>query len=265
PVLIDHNQGRRVDFGRSLFTSIIPEYKEECTQLDGEIYDIRALGIEEGIQGIELNNVDITYNCYRTSCKLGTTKADQGVYRLRTQLPSNCAHGILEAEKESYLKGETQVLDEKNIEISMRKLKEFDFSVVKHKYFMGVIQESEELEDYNSALINIQSHDDENLINYNQYPFEDDDTEEIKKIKLIEDDSKYSIDIILMDNVDGISIGGYKADWDVVYEEMYGKDKITFHIIEYLPKPFDENTTFEMIQFLDENTAYKQELRPEFT
>ncbi len=125
PVLIDHNQGRRVDFGRSLFTSIIPEYKEECTQLDGEIYDIRALGIEEGIQGIELNNVDITYNCYRTSCKLGTTKADQGVYRLRTQLPSNCAHGILEAEKESYLKGETQVLDEKNIEISMRKLKEF--------------------------------------------------------------------------------------------------------------------------------------------
>ncbi len=264
PVLIDHNQGKRVDFGRSLFTSIIPEYKKECTQLSGEIYDIRALGIEEGVYGVELDNVNISYNCYRSVCELGTTKADQGVYRLRTQLPSNCAHGILEATKEGYLKGETQVLDDTFIQINMKKLKKFDFKVVQHKYFMGVINEEEDIKNYTSALISLESYDDKNLVEYKKYPFDEEVTEEGKKVELIEDDSKYALDIVLVDDVDGIAIGGYNGNWTVSYDEMYGKNEIIFHVIEYLPKPLNENTTFDMLQFLDENKEYKMELRPEF-
>ncbi len=264
PVLIDHNQGRRVDFGRSLFTSIIPEYKKECTQLDGPIYDIRALGLEEGLFGVELDDVNISYNCYRDICELGITKNDNGVYRLRTQLPSNCAHGILEAEKEGYLKGETQVLDDTHITINMRKLKKFDFKIVMHKYFQGVIQEEEEIKDYSSALINIESYDEENLVEYKKYPFDDEVSEEGKKVELIEDDSKYNLDIVLVDDVDGIIIGGYNSDWQVSYDEMHNADSVVFHVIEYLPKPLDQNTTLEMLQFLDEDVSYKQQLRPEF-
>ena len=264
PVLIDHNQGRRIDFGRSLFTSIVPEYTKECTQLAGEIYDIRALGLESGVFGVELDNVNISYNCYRDACELGTTKADGGVYRLRTQLPSNCAHGILEAKKEGYLKGETQVLDDNYIEINMRKLKKFDFKVVQHKYFDGVIKEEEELKNYSSALISLQSHDEKNLVQYKKYPFDEEVSVEGKQVELIEDYSKYALDIILVDDVDGVAIGGYNANWTVSYEEMYGKDSIVFHVVEYLPKPLDENTTYTMLEFLDENKEYKQELRPEF-
>lgn len=265
PVLIDHNKGKRVDFGRSLFTSIIPEYKRECTQLEGLIYDIRAIGLESGVFGVELDDVNISYNCYRASCELGKTKADQGVYRLRTKLPSNCAHGILEARRQGYVKGRTQVLDDTYITIDMRKLKKFDFAVVKHRYFNGVIQEEGELKNYSSALISLQSYDDENLVEYKKYPFDEEVSEEGKKVELIEDDSKYGIDIVLVDDVDGIAIGGYNGNWTVSYDEMYGTDTIVFHVIEYLPKPFDEDTSFEMLQFLDENKEYKYELRPEFT
>lgn len=255
PVLIDHNEGKRVDFGTSLFNVIIPDYNEECTDLAGQIYDIRALGSVEGLLGVEIGDANITYNCYRFSCLLGQTKADQGIYRLRTQLPSNCGHGILEATKDGYVVGKTQVLDDDYITIQMKKLKEYDFKVVKHRYFDGVISEEEEIANYSSALINLENDD---VVNYKQYP----DAE--NKIELIEDDSSYDLEIILIDEVDDLTIGGYNGEWSISFNEMYGKDTVIFHVIEYLPKPFDDNSTYEMLKFLEENQDYKTQLRPEF-
>ena len=264
PVLIDHNEGNRDITGHAVFQSP-STYVDYCSDLGGKEYDIRALGTDEyGLTNMELNDVNISYNCHKFICSLGTTRPDQGAYRLRTMLPLSCSYGYIVAQKEGYLKKEVQVLDNEDIDIPLMKLKELDFKVVKHKLLNNNIGTEQEIADYEEALLYIESKDQQDHISYKRYPYED-LSEESRKLSLIEADSKYDIQVMIRDPVDDILIGGYNAkNITISYSEIEGKEKMIFHVIEYSPKPLSKEEQYSMIMYLENNDDYKRLLRPTF-
>jgi hypothetical protein len=168
------------------------------------------------------------------------------------------------AEKEGYLPGETQALDSTSIDVPLKRLKEFNFRVVLNKYHGGVIENDEELEDYMVSYISLQSYDEPSLLMYKQFPFSDDATDEQRTITLMDQNSKYLLDILLIDEVDGQVIGGYNGNWSISYTQMQNNNEIVFHVVEYLPKPIEAMDQYEMFKFLEEDNNYRTTLRPEF-
>ncbi|TKJ17591.1 hypothetical protein CEE44_03595 [Candidatus Woesearchaeota archaeon B3_Woes] len=260
PVMINHNEPDKAGFINPLYVMAGGDFIGECEDLTGPTYDIRALGLDEyGISNMELKDVNISYNCFRFTCNLGTTKADQGAYRLRTQLPSSCANGFIKAEKPGYLEDQQQVLDSTDIDVDLRKLKTFRFEVVKNDYNYGNIGDDEIIEKPYSTIIELQSYDDPDLVFYRKYPLENNPS----TIDLIEQNSKYKVDIMLFDEEDRIFIGGYKGNWSLDYRDIADNKRIVFHVINYLPKPLNKEQESEMIKFLEEDNTYKQTLKPE--
>jgi len=258
PVLIDHNEGNRDVTGHAIFESE-DTYVDYCTGLAGQEYDIRALGTDKYvITNAELNDIELSYNCHKFVCPLGNTTADQGTYRLRTRLPASCSYGYLIAEKPGYLKNEVQVLDNANIDIPLKKLKGFDFEVVKHK--SNNLGEMQELADYEEAIITIQSKDQADYSIFAGY----DSSGPSGKIDLIEADSTYNFNILVTDTVDDVLIGGYNGDITIDYDEMQGKEKIIFHVVEYLPKPLSTEEQYALVNYLESDEGYKVQLRPGF-
>ncbi len=259
PVMINHNQPDKQGFINPLYVMGGGDFIGECDDLTGPTYDIRALGLDEyGIGNMELKDVNISYNCLRFTCNLGTTKADQGAYRLRTQLPSSCANGFIKAEKPGYLEEQQQVLDSTDIDVDLRKLKKFRFEVVKNDYNYGIIGDDEKIEEPFSTIIELQSYDDPELVFYRKYPLNNNPS----TIELIEQNSKYKLNIMLFDEVKGIFIGGYKGNWSLDYADIAENRRIVFHTINYLPKPINKEQEAEMIKFLEENNVYKPILKP---
>ncbi len=257
PVLINHNKGNRVDLGNTVFDLPIDD-SLECELKGDKIYDIRAFGKDEsGIGSIELNDVNIIYDCLQFSCPLGATTADEGIYRFRAQLPQSCANGFIVAEKEGYLAGRTQVLDSSDIDVTLTKLSKLDFKVVKHKLVAGKIQEEEELGNA-VALISLKNLGDETAdMVYKQYPQD-------SNIVLVDGNANYDLQILLFDTVDDIIIGGYQGNWTVAESDIAGKSVIVFHVFEQLPKPLSDEEQFRLIAYITDNTEYKEILKPRF-
>ena len=263
PVLINHNEGDREKIGALPYDTVIP-YTGYCDNLGGSTYDIRATGTDEnGFMGVDLNDANISYNCLKFRCSLGTTKPDSGVYRLQTQLPTSCAHGYITAEKDGYLKGESQVLDSTKIEVALQKLRKFNFTIVNNKYHGGIFDTNTAFTSNMEAYVTLQSYAEPSLLTYKKFPFDANATLDDKSISLIEENGNYKIDIYMIDDVDGIITGGYKCNWTVNYNDMQGKNEVVFHSLEYLPKPLENQQQYDMIKFLDDGT-YCENAKPEF-
>jgi len=247
PVLINHNQGDRSDFG---ITKLIP-YNDEgfCDKLTEEDY---IIGVRNSRTNDEINNVSISFNCIKYSCDLGFTKPEANRYRLKTKLPSSCVNGIIIAEKDGYLRAEQQIIDEKkDIWIMMEPLKSFDFRIMKVDNSGG----KGSLGPNEKAAMYIKSLNNSNDI-FRTYPAE----EGMKDIKLIENDASYYLEIFLM-NGDKLT-GGFKADWNVSYSDMINKKQITFYVYDKgIAKTDDEK--MNMIKFLNENKN-NNKLMPKF-
>tara|TARA_Y100000310_G_scaffold344985_1_gene460966 strand:+ start:927 stop:2912 length:1986 start_codon:yes stop_codon:yes gene_type:complete len=263
PVLINHNAADRKYTGVSK-----PKYPEKltgnCEDLGDEEYDIRAVGINEFGETAELSGVNISYNCYKFICRLGKTKPDI-VNRLRTGLPKSCSHGYLVAEKEGYLKTEQQVLYDDYIIVEMTKLKEFDFSVMMHKYYANSnnFDEGEELNENYAALVSLQSYGREELLQHKKFPFEQEFTEDAKVIELADTSDKYRLEIMLVDKRDNSFIGGYRGNWSISYKDLVDKGKVVFHALEYIPTPIRQEEQFVVMKFLEDSEEYREILKPE--
>lgn len=264
PVYINHNYPDREGFSNTEFIQFGGEFIGECDGLKGDVYDIRALGVDDfGIANMELKGVNLTYDCFKFSCNLGITEADAGSYRLRTQLPDSCAHGYLITEKEGYLSKRQQVLDDEDIDINLVKLKTLGFKVVMNDFnsLNNNIGDDEELNKYFLASIDLQSIDEPSHQIYKKYPFDDNTGD--RTIKLLEQNSEYSIDITLLDDADGVVIGGYRGNFSLRYDDLVDAKEIVFHTASYLPKPMARNEEQKVFEFLDENNIYKDRLKPE--
>jgi hypothetical protein len=264
PVMINHNKADRAGFLNPEFITFGGSYTGACDNLDGSEYDIRTLGVDEfGITNMEIKDVNLTYDCYRFKCLLGQTKADEGSYRLRTKLPSSCGHGVIIAEKQGYLKSREQVLDTTDIDVQMKKLKKMDFEVVMNNYnsVNNEITGEQLVKDPFKVFINLQSIDEPSLSFSGKYPVDDDAPD--KTITLIEQNSKYKLQIMLVDEADSFIIGGYNGNWTVNYEDIASSSKIKFHVANYLPKPMNTDAEQKAAEFIEQNNIYKDRLQPE--
>jgi len=263
PVLIDHNQGNRQITGHAVFNT--PDtYVDYCADMGGQEYDIVALGVDEdGYTNQPLKDVNISYSCHKFVCPLGKTEAKEGTYKLKTELPLSCSYGYLVAEKEGYLKTEVQVLDDSDVDISMHRILNYNFDVVKHKVFENTIGESENLQPNEEAIIFLQNKHFPDYVIYQSYNGTFDSQRSIGLIEL--ELGSYEVNVMLVDNADEKLIGGYKADINFTLGEISNKDKITFHVVEQMPKPFSDQKQYELIMYLEQDDAYKKRLRPTFS
>jgi hypothetical protein len=262
-VMINHNQPDRSGFLNPEFVMFGGSDIGACDDLDGQQYDIRTFGVDEfGIENMEIKDVNLTYDCYRFKCYLGKTKADEGHYRLRTQLPSSCSHGMIVAEKPGYLKKAEQVLESTDVDVNMIKMKKMKFDVVMNNYnsLNNEISSQQLVNSPIKAFINIQSIDEPSLSYSRRYPVEDPEQD---MVEIMQQDSKYKLDIILVDEADSFVIGGYSGNWTASYDDIVTASKVRFHVANYLPKPMNLDAEQKAIRFIEQNNIYKERLQPE--
>ncbi|MBI2545788.1 hypothetical protein HYV81_01270 [Candidatus Woesearchaeota archaeon] len=260
PVLINHNKPDRQDTATAVFEAPSADTDLACSLRGDEVYDIRALGTDEhGISNIELQGVNISYDCFQFSCQLGVTRADEGLYRLRTQLPQSCSNGFIVAEKEGYMQGRAQVLDSTDVDVKLSKLRTLKMNVLRHKLISGKIEAAEPLAKNMVALVSLKNLDEPAADTlYGQFPDKD------AVIALIDSHANYEVTVHLYDTVDNILIGGYQGTWNVADADISGKSGLVFHAVEYIPKPLNEEDQFKLITYLQDNAAYKDALKPRF-
>ncbi len=247
PVLINHNQGDRSDFG----IIKLAFYQDEgfCNELTEEDY---IINVKNSRTKNEINNVSISFNCIKYQCSLGFTKPEANRYRLKTKLPSACINGIIIAEKQGFLRAEKQVIDEKkDILIMMDSLKSFDFSVMK----ADSAGDKKSLDRDEKAAIYIKSLEKNHDV-FAAYPKD----EGMEEIELVENDASYYLEIFLMKGNE--LRGGFKADWKVDYDDIAGRDKIIFYVYDRGVAKTDEDK-LAMVKFLNENKN-NNELMPRF-
>ncbi|MBS3135905.1 hypothetical protein J4401_03000 [Candidatus Woesearchaeota archaeon] len=258
PATIKNNEPYKLDYGYDLFTTTYFD-RGFCDDRGDETADIRAIGYDGEIDNTELNRANISLECIRYFCPLGMTSPSGGKYRLITTLPASCANPFITAEKDGYLKAKAQLISDR-LDIKMTRLKDMDYGVVMHMYnsLGDVMGSPEELGEDMNVSIQLLSGD---FVQYNVYPIQQDASPDIGKIRLIEDDAEYELQIILTQN--GEYVGGYSGTFSAGRETIKDSKKIVFHILRYVPTPFTREDKLKMVGYmLDE--GYADELKPTF-
>lgn len=260
PVIIDHNVPNRQRTSSSIFDAVpsTRDYSVECEDKEGD-YTVIANGYDEYLFEGELNNVSIAYDCLKYMCELGNTgHTGESYHNLNTALPTGCLHGFVEASKEGYLITRKQVTVEDMetglIEFWMPKLQNFNYSVVKQKYYSETDTFGEEEPFNGTASINLKVDElkfDERVLLGQE-----------KDINILAEEAMtYRLEITLLDTNDTI-VGGFMGDWTFGLD-FIDKEKIVFKTFEYWPTPANEDEEMNMYIYLGEGN-YTEILKPRF-
>ncbi len=249
PVTIVHNRPIKMPLSARAFTNPLLT-GELCTNIGGETRDIRAY---DKITREELYGANISYQCLQNFCTLGTTTADFGVHRLRTQLPVGCANPKIIAEKEEYIPGQVFAGSTGTIEVPLIPLKEYDFNVTK---ILSINLEEEALLSDEVVLITIKNeqHDyEQNVV----YPDVTNGT--MSKLNLIYDSLTYELTMFVSkgDNY----VGGWSGNWTVSANQLHDTNFINFKVYEKIPYP---STDEEIVNMIEEVSRESENYPPEF-
>lgn len=257
PVTIHNNEPYKQNYGYELFTTT---YQDTgfCDTTSDKVVDIRAYGKDQGYSNMELKDVNISMQCFKYFCPLGSTKADEGIYRLRTNLPAGCTNPFIIGEKEGYLKSSKQYTGSDVMGVDMIKLDKLDYKVKVHRYnsIGQIIESAEDPADDMNVSIEISSND---FDQYKIYPVDSTD-EKINKLELVDGDATYKLNIVLMQGDE--FVGGYNGVWNAKATDIAGANEIVFHVIQYDPMPYTKEEKLKMMDYIM-NGNYKEKLKPE--
>ncbi len=257
PVYIDHNKAARETVATTDFS--VPETGGEfCDDKTSATYNIRAI---DSTTGLDLENANISFQCVNRQCDLGKTAFDGKFYRLAAQLPRACSAGIVVADKSGYLQAEKFVdlkAAETSVDLNMKPLKSFEYTVLKHysteprwEYGLGSNE---------NAIIMIEN----TAANFSAFDNFPKHYELFSpNLTLIKDNENYAVDIVLMDG--DTYVGGYKGNWTVSYSDLADNDHLTFHVIEWVPKPDDYEKQSAMMTYLENSSNYPSYIKPVFS
>lgn len=257
PVNIRNNEPNKISPAKVRYD--VPTFFENpCDELDGR-YDIRATGMFSGFENFDLEDVEVSYDCIKAGCDLGTISADNGVYRLVSGLPKSCANGFINARKEGYLDARMQHTgNNQNIVIEMQKIKEFNIEIEKFKRYD--LETPAPFKDDDYVVLRISPHDYEGdlIVEYTH------DSENIN-MSLLEDRGEYFIDALLIDPEKNRITGGYRGNFTYEYVDTAGKDTLVIGIMDYtpLPAPFDAVAQAEVFTYI-ESGDYLDVIEPRF-
>jgi hypothetical protein len=247
-VLIDHNQGNRMNFPVTEFEfETNPTEEEYCGRRVNDItiytYDNVSVGGVEDY--IEIADVDLSYTCLKHTCLLGKTEWTNGgaAAELTAAFPY-CVWGILRGKKEGYKDAQIFMSSESPGEarLYLTPIKEIqNYKVVKHPDISPLLEQ--ELSEGESAAITINR---PGHSTYGVYPVNADVPLEL----LAEEDFNYTVEIFLTDQ-QGVK-GGYTAKWKPSWAKLRDAEKIEFHVIYTMDATEDERLDF--IVNLEENS-----------
>lgn len=245
PVLIDHNQGNREDFPITEYDTPEGSGGDYCYERTHEIYDIRAVDRNtfEDIKG-----ANITFNCMNVYyCDLGQTHADGGLYRLRTDIPSFCRPGAIDARHGNYLDASEEIpTGNFYVPVFMTPVKELSFEARKYRITSGTLMPQQALEPGEYAVIYLRSSNFTDYNIYRRYPLESDDPEEFRTIKVPEADAVYDLDVILM-GMDDEPLGGYRRNIIMKASDVSSASRIVFNSLEIVPHPGTDEAKAQML------------------
>ncbi len=247
PVIVKNNKGEKEPLLPSEFA--VPEQRGAvCDALGNTVYDLRAT---DSFTYEELKDVNFSYNCFGFVCELGKSRADAGIYRLRTRIPVACAYGTVKAEKDLYISDEAQLIEER-LALKLIPLKRLEFEILKQIKSGDMIREPEPLLPDETATIIVKSKSSPKYQQIRTYPDE-------KSIDIINNNDIYELDIILTKG--DRYTGGFSGNWSVKLEDMYQKNKITFKVLQQVPYP---ETDLETATLMFKLSNYSEILSPEF-
>ena len=259
PVIIKRNAPDRLFFGLRQFRSIEMDV-EFCNRFSNKAFEVRALSFEPGAMfASELEDANITLRCAIYDCPYGFTRADEGIYRLRSFLPVGCANPFVIAQKDGYLEGRTQLIGD-HAELYLTPLKNLTFKVLKRKYYSkeGHFGEPEELGKRQSAIISI-SLIEKPFDQFLEYPSNATTTAQFALA-----DMHYNIEIFLRDAL-GNAVGGFRAEnMTIAYSDLIQNDNVTFEVLEWVPTPANDEERAAMLLYLMEKQKEYEILKPKF-
>ncbi|MBD3313283.1 hypothetical protein GF345_02475 [Candidatus Woesearchaeota archaeon] len=261
PVRINKNEGVSTTFNSEIFENPQTTAGDYCNdRLDKKtiVYATDKKTHED------ILDAEITFNCMDFYyCDLGTTDTEFGRNRLAVALPSFCSPPTIEAEHPDYHKSSVTVPPDPSFaEIIMTPLQEMDFRVVKQRLTGPDLQEPEELEEGETAVVYLSTEQLEDYDIFRRYPY-DESPEEMQEIKLADDDVKYRLEVLLLSK-DNEMIGGFRGNWTVDDADLRGKSTIVFKAIENIPHPSNGDEQIAMIAML-ESGAYNEMVMPELS
>ncbi|MFC1774699.1 hypothetical protein ACFLZN_00095 [Nanoarchaeota archaeon] len=265
PVILDNNRPKRDFRGYRQFVTDFGSY-DYCNKETGPMVDFRATAFEAGIPfAVDQDDVNMTLACGTRRCLLGTTSADEGIFRLRTQIPGGCGNPYIIAEKSGYLPDQQLLLSATDSELFLEllKLKEMNFAIVKHRYSTidnrlepNYIDLGRDEKAVIYITLNGHTTDLDQIL---EYPVKNLD----ETIFLPEADFEYDITIFVMDAYDEM-IAGYDAqDVKITYDQMDGKETMLFHVIEPVPFPKQDLEIAQAIAAMF-NTKFTEQIPPTF-
>lgn len=268
PVNINHNIPDKTDYGITPYSTL--EVSDNAcqpgdTQIEVQAYD--AADIEYGY--IPMKNVDVTFDCLgRIQCPLGKTSAQDGLYKLKANVPDFCNPGSIIVEKEGFLPAKQQITS-RNVGIDMIPLKQMEVQVMKKRSNMldldAQITNAQTLFPGEVAIISIESKE------YPEYfqsvtvdkdglvPVElSDDTLVETTFELLEVPTTYDLTIIYQNSNEEF-IGGYFGNFTVT--DISSLNQITFYVFEQIPHPANDDSITEFYMNLYEE-KYNPYLKP---
>jgi len=251
-VIIKSNQADRSSAGYDIFEHISP-YSGYCDETTGRLVDIRVKGFYEGFFNADIKDVNISFDCFKYYCDLGKTEADDGAYRLRTRLPSNCKNGYLIANKAGYAEARLQDDGSDQLEVQIEKLIRLNMTVVKHR--TNDLAQSYPPDSWEVVAVNIISKDSDysTLAQYDEGGYLD----------LPFGDHEYEFETIMIDTTDNIISAGYMNNVTITESELADATEIIVHVAEMIPKPILDVEQAAFLQYLYYNKDYRAPLYPE--
>lgn len=245
---INHNRPDRTSFAIENFDTRDTYLEEEyCADVRNEV----IIYVKDKITTYDIRDVNITFTCGRFTCNMGATKSywdedPSGIPKLKKRFPY-CSNGILKGSKAGYEDSGMFIQTGRRLgtlepkgdafTLIMRPVKEFNFTVVKHKMLNQGISGEKNLDEGEQAMVTIKNVEEE-FESYSTYPLE-----LSAPLKLLDKGNfDYDLQIIVMNN-ESIS-AGYEAKWTVTKNEVRLGKNITFHVIEKDFKEEEERYLF---------------------
>ncbi|MBU0536512.1 MAG: hypothetical protein KKE20_06085 [Nanoarchaeota archaeon] len=262
PVMIHNNQGQRANFDLESMDTPSGNDGEYCNDVTDKSMMIFA---KDKKTREDILDAKISFNCMNLYyCDLGITDTEFGRNRLAVQIPGFCSPPTFEAEHPNYYKGSVTVdADAAFANIIMTPVKKMSFTVAKQRVTGSDVQGEEALEPGESAVIYISTDKLQDYDAFLRYPFDEDTPEDLKYLKLPDDDLTYRLEVVLLSKTNQI-IGGWRGNWTVDDASLKGKNNIKFKAIEIIPHPESNNDIALLVSKLESGT-YNSIVKTVFT
>ncbi len=256
PVIINGNEGARKSFGYSQFQGFETS-QGFCDNLGNQVVEVRASGLEPDIGVVEQPDVTVDYQCVTQFCTLGTTRADNGFYRLVTRLPEGCSTPFITASKDGYLPVTVPVRDSL-VQVTLPRLRETHVNVLKHPYDLASkkfldpqpLSEGENV----TLFVHVQNTTFDQFITFPSGN---------NTVELVDGTATYGFNAVL--TLFGDLVGGYQTEnLTVRGRDLDGRDTLTLHVVEVVPATQSDQYRADTGTFLQSGT-YADMLKPTFT